>query len=126
MQDNDENRGLVSHLGPVSVDWPRSMGYFGGVGLAVAVGLVDPPLALFIAAVPFLRMLNTPGARASIRFGAQVIEGMAKPVGGDAEQTVSLTLRARGSWPLRAVEVPAASRPRPRRAKGHTSRAHER
>lgn len=47
------------------MDWPRSLGYFGGTGLAVATGLIDPPLGLFIATVPFLRMLDLPDSRVS-------------------------------------------------------------
>lgn len=81
---------LVGRVGPVEVDWPRSLGYFGGIGLAVAVGLVEPPLGLFIAAVPFLKMLDLPGLPSMPRFVAQIFEGVAKPVGGDSEGTVRL------------------------------------
>jgi hypothetical protein len=37
--------------GTVEVDVPRSVGYFGGLAVAGGVGLIEPPLALFIAAV---------------------------------------------------------------------------
>lgn len=79
----DEPR-LVSRVGPVEFDWPRSVGYFGGTWLAVAAGLIEPPLGLFIAAVPFLKMLDLPGLPNLPRFVGQVLEGVAKPVGGTA------------------------------------------
>jgi len=57
-----QDRGLVSHIGPITVDWPRSLGYYGGIGIAVAAGAIEPPLAIFIAAIPFLKMLNRPNS----------------------------------------------------------------
>lgn len=88
-RDKDEP-GLVSHVGPVEIDWPRSLGYFGGTAVAVAAGLIEPPLGLFIAAVPFLKMLDLPHLPDRFRFVAQVFEGVAKPVGGDSEGTVRI------------------------------------
>jgi hypothetical protein len=82
--------GLVSRFGPFEVDWPRSIGFFGGIGLAVAAGIIDPPLGLFIAAVPFLKMLDLPKLPESARFVGQIFEGIAKPVGGDSEGTIRL------------------------------------
>lgn len=81
---------MVGKLGPFEVDLPRSIGYFGGVGVAVAAGLIDPPLGLFIAAVPFLKMLDLPRLPNLPRFVGQVFEGVAKPVGGDSHGTVRL------------------------------------
>ncbi len=81
---------LVSRVGPIEFDWPRSVGYFGGTWLAVAAGLIEPPLGLFIAAVPFVKMLDLPGLPNLPRFVGQVLEGVAKPVGGDSEGTVRL------------------------------------
>jgi len=81
---------LVSRIGAVEVDWPRSIGFFGGIGLAVGAGLIDPPLGVFIAAVPFLKMLDLPRLPNRARFVAQVFEGVAKPVGGDSEGTVRI------------------------------------
>jgi hypothetical protein len=81
---------LVGKLGPFEIDVPRSIGYFGGVGIAVAAGLIDPPLGLFIAAVPFLKMLDLPKLPNLPRFVGQVFEGVAKPVGGDSHGTVRL------------------------------------
>lgn len=49
-------------MGRIEVDVPRSVGYFGGLAAAVGLGLVEPPLAIFIAAVPlFKAMTNTVG-----------------------------------------------------------------
>lgn len=86
----EEDRGLTSRIGPVEVDWPRTIGYYGGIGLATAFELVEPPLALFIAAVPFFKMLNIPQAPRPVRFIAQFLDGAAKPVGGSAEATLRL------------------------------------
>lgn len=93
-----QDQGLVSHIGPVTVDWPRSIGYYGGIGLAVAAGAIEPPLAIFIAAIPFLKMLNRPTAPKPVRFVGQVLDGAAKPVGGSSEATIELERpRARSS-----------------------------
>jgi hypothetical protein len=81
---------LVSRIGQVEIDWPRSLGYFGGTTVAVAVGLIEPPLGVFIAAVPFLKMLDLPQLPNRFRFVAQVFEGVAKPVGGDSQGTVRM------------------------------------
>lgn len=89
-QEGQKNEGLVSHIGPVQIDWPRSIGYYGGIGLAMAFGLIEPPLAIFIAAVPFFKMLNQPKANLPTRFVSQLLEGAAKPVGGEAEATIRL------------------------------------
>jgi hypothetical protein len=84
---------IVSRVGPVEVDWPRSLGFFGGIGLAVGAGLIEPPLGVFIAAVPFLKMIDLPGMPNPARFVAQVFEGVAKPVGGDSQGTVRVVTR---------------------------------
>ncbi|HXR64303.1 MAG TPA: hypothetical protein VN729_00155 [Ktedonobacteraceae bacterium] len=88
---NEQKLGMTSCVGPVEIDWPRTIGYYGGVGLALAFELVEPPLAIFIAAIPLLKMLNHPGASQPTRFVGQVFEGAAQPVGGSAESTVQLT-----------------------------------
>ena len=79
---------LVSRFGPIEFDWPRSIGYFGGTWLAVSVGLIEPPLGVFIAAIPFLKMLDLPGLPNLQRIVGQILEGVAKPVGGDTAGTV--------------------------------------
>ena len=64
-------------------------------------GLVEPPLAIFIAAIPLLKMLNHPGASAPTRFVGELLEGAAKPVGGSSEVTIQL----KSSPKLRCLSV---------------------
>jgi hypothetical protein len=97
---NEQKHGMASRIGPLEIDWPRTIGYYGGIGLAVAFELIEPPLALFIAAIPVLKMLNNPKASAPTRFVGQLLEGAAKPVGGSSEATIQ----------LKADEKPAAPR----------------
>lgn len=85
-----EDRGLTSRFGPVEVDWPRTIGYYGGIALAVGFEMIEWPLGVFIAAVPFFKMLNRPRAKLPTRLVAQLVDGASKPVGGDAESTVRL------------------------------------
>lgn len=75
METNPQDHGLVSRIGPVEVDWPRSIGYFGGVTLATALGIIEPPIAIFIAAVPFFRAFIRPSAPRPVRFTRQVLAG---------------------------------------------------
>jgi hypothetical protein len=72
-------------VGSVALDVPRSVGYYGGVIIAVGVGLIEPPLGVFIAAVPLLKLLTHHALPVAVRLVGQVMEGVAKPVGGDAE-----------------------------------------
>jgi hypothetical protein len=88
---NEQKHSLVSRIGPIEIDWPRTIGYYGGIGLATAFELIEPPLALFIAAIPLLKMLNHPGASAPTRFVGELLDGAAKPVGGSSEATIQLT-----------------------------------
>jgi hypothetical protein len=89
-EETPENRGLVDHIGPIKVDWPRSIDYCGGISLVAAAGAIEPPLAIFIAAIPILKMLNRPSASLPERFIGQVLDGAAKPVGGSSEATIEL------------------------------------
>jgi len=111
----ENERGLTSRLGPLEIDWPRSLGYFGGIGLAVAFEVIEPPLALVIAAVPFVRMLNLPGASWPVRFASQLADGATKPIGGDSEQTIRLTTR----------DVATAARQARSRTRRRATRVHE-
>ena len=85
-----DEAGLTGRVGPIEVDWPRSAGYFGGIALATALGMVEPPLALFIAAIPFFKLLNQPNVPRPLRVVTHFLDGMAKPVGGEAEATLWL------------------------------------
>jgi len=78
----------------------------------VALDLVSMPIALFIAAVPFLKLMNRPNAPKPQRFFSHLVDGAAKPVGGDAEGTVRWT--------------PQTGRPGPRRSAGTRTRTRSR
>jgi hypothetical protein len=75
-------------VGPLNVDWPRALGYYGAVGLAVALEVVAPPLGAFIALVPLMKILKRKHATRAERWVGAVIEGAGKPVGGDAQGVV--------------------------------------
>lgn len=87
---HEQDFGMKGRLGPLEIDWPRTIGYYGGIGVALAVEMVEPPLAIFIAAIPLLKMLNRPDASRLSRFAGQLLEGAARPVGGSAESTIQL------------------------------------
>ncbi|OBI49814.1 hypothetical protein [Mycobacterium sp. E796] len=81
---------LEVQVGTVEVDVPRSIGYFGGLVVATGLGLVEPPLALFIAAVPVFKVLTNTALPKAVRVVGEVLEGAAKPVGSDAEGVIVL------------------------------------
>ncbi len=99
-----EEQGLTTEIDStnVEIDWPRSLGFFGAIGAAVALELVPIPIAVFIAGVPFLKLLDRPNASTPQRFVSQVIEGAAKPVGGDSEGTIHWSSKSRGAGAGRA------------------------
>lgn len=92
---DDGDAGMVARVGPVEVDVPRSIGYFGGAAAAVALGIIDPPLGLVIAAIPFVKMITRPGFAMPVRITGQLIDGMAKPLGGEGEGYIRLTATPR-------------------------------
>lgn len=55
---------------------------------AVAFDVIAPPLGIFIAAMPLVKLLKRRHATAPERFVAAIVEGAGKPVGGDAEGVV--------------------------------------
>jgi hypothetical protein len=87
---SDDQRGFTGTIDDthIEVDWPRSIGFFGALGVAVALDLVSMPIAVFVAAVPFLKMMNRPNAPKPQQFFSHLVDGAAKPVGGDSEGTV--------------------------------------
>lgn len=89
--ESQEQQGLTSRKGPVEVDWPKTVGYYGGIALAVASGMVELPLAIFIGAVPFFNLLDRPKAPRPARLISQLLDGASKPVGGDSSNTLWLT-----------------------------------
>ena len=110
---NDDRKLLHVRLGPLEVDVPQTVGYFGGIGAALALGLLDPPLAAFIAAVPVVKMLADPGSPIPVRFVAEIVQGAAKPVGSDAEGTVRLAADRAAHDTQQAERAVRSSRPRP-------------
>lgn len=112
-----EERGLTAQVSEhIQVDWPRSLGFFGALGAAVALDLVPIPIAAFVAAVPFLKLLNRPDAAMPQRFLSQVVDGAAKPVGGDSEGTIHWASKTKGPGTKRPRE--GASHPRGSRSGG--------
>ena len=81
---------LEVQVGTVEVDIPRSVGYFGGLAAAVSLGLIEAPLAVFIAAVPMFKVLTNTAFPRALRAVGEVLEGAAKPVGSDAEGVIHL------------------------------------
>src|SRR5690349_14619624 len=81
-------QGITGQADHIEIDWPRSLGFFGGLGVAAALGLVPMPIAVFVASVPFLKLLNRPDASMPQTFVSHLVDGAAKPVGGDSEGTV--------------------------------------
>lgn len=85
---SDEERAMTLRLGSVELDVPESIGFFGGIGAAVCLGLIEPPLGVFIAAVPLLKMLDLPRLPFPVNVVGHVLQGAAKPVGGDSDGTI--------------------------------------
>jgi hypothetical protein len=81
---------LELRVGTVEIDVPRSIGYFGGLAAAVSLGMIEPPLAIFVAAVPVFKILTNSTFPQSVRAIGEILEGAAKPVGGDAEGVIQL------------------------------------
>lgn len=109
-----DNRKLLHvELGPVQIDIPQTVGYYGGIGAALAFGLLEPPLAAFIAAVPLIKILSERGAPLPVRFVAEILQGAAKPVGSDAEGTVRLADPDRAERDTAKVKAAAKPNPEP-------------
>ncbi|HEX3594607.1 MAG TPA: hypothetical protein VGL81_28270 [Polyangiaceae bacterium] len=105
MGDHDEDRRFTTRVGPIDVDWPRAVGFYGGIVAAVAFDLIAPPLALFVAIVPLLKLLKRKDATVVEKAVAAVLEGASKPVGGDAEAVV------RPAWADAEQEEKSAASP---------------
>jgi hypothetical protein len=110
-----QDRRVTRRIGPLDSEWPRSIGYYGGIGLAVAAGMLGVPVALSVAAIPFLKVRNRPTASWATGVVAPVRDGAAKPIGSHGEATIQLTTlnapvgRQRGLAPWsRPAPYPAA------------------
>ena len=77
-------------VGTVRVNVPRSVGYVGGLPVAVGVGVFEPPLALFIASVPVFKPWTNTGRARAVRVVGELYECAAKPVGSVAEGVIQL------------------------------------
>jgi hypothetical protein len=103
-----DNRKLLHiEVGPLQIDVPQTVGYYGGIGAALAFGLLEPPLAAFIAAVPLIKILAERGSPIPVRFLAEVLEGAARPVGSDADGTVRLADPDRAQRDIQRVKAAA-------------------
>ncbi|HLJ69172.1 MAG TPA: hypothetical protein VKX16_17600 [Chloroflexota bacterium] len=87
-QQDPGEQGMVSQIGPLIVDWPRAGGYYGAITAAVIYGVIEWPVGLFIAAVPFFRLLERPTASFPERTLGQILDGAALPVGGDSPSAI--------------------------------------
>ena len=87
-QQVNEEHGMVSQFGPIEVNWPRTIGYYGGIVLAVGFELIEPPVGIFIACIPLIKMLSRPKLAQPVRFVSEVLQGAAIPLNGDAEASV--------------------------------------
>jgi len=86
----NKDRTIHFDVGPVEIDIPRTLGYYGGISAAVVFGVLEPPIAVFIAALPVIKMLGTRVAPPPLRFFAQILQGAGKPVGSDGQGTIRL------------------------------------
>jgi len=88
--ETSKDRPLHFDVGPLEIDIPRTLGYYGGISAAVAFGVLEPPIAVFVAVLPMIKMLGTRVAPPPLRFLAQVLQGAGKPVGSDGQGTIRL------------------------------------
>jgi hypothetical protein len=56
----------------------------------VGLGVIEPPLALFIAAVPLFNMLTNSALPFMVRVVGEILDGAAKPVRSDADGVVQI------------------------------------
>lgn len=89
-EQSSEDQGMVSQFGPIEVNWPKTIGYYGGVALAVGFELIEPPVGLFIASIPLIKMLSRPKFAQPLRFASQVLQGASIPLNGDAEASIRI------------------------------------
>ena len=113
---------LEVRVGTVEVDVPRSVGYFGGLVAAVGLGIIEPPLALFIAAVPAFKILTNSALPRPVRAIGEVLEGAAKPVGGDAEGVIQIEDQQRARTEVLNVGRHTNHRTPPKRSAGSRAR----
>jgi hypothetical protein len=106
---SDDRALLHIELGPLHIDIPQTVGYYGGIGAALALGILEPPLAAFIAAVPIIKIIAEGDTPIPVRMVAEVLLGAAKPVGSDAEGTVRLAEPDHAHGAVKRREAAAAT-----------------
>jgi len=85
-------RGGVTFQGEkVQVNWPRAIGYFGILGLATALEVIEPPIALFIGALPFIKLVEQSPVPHPIEEGAGVLVGAGQATGTSPEGTFQVS-----------------------------------
>lgn len=89
-QKANEEQGMVSRFGPIEVNWPRTIGYYGGIALALSFELIEPPVGIFIASIPLIKMLSRPKLAQPVRFASEVLQGASIPLNGDAEASIRI------------------------------------
>jgi hypothetical protein len=114
-------RVLELRLGSVTVDLPRTLGYYGGVAAAVGLGLAEPPLAVFIAAVPLMKLLTHRALPVPVRAVGEFLEGVSKPVGGDDDAVFGLEDHRREAEEARELASKAARGQRHTDPTGHVT-----
>lgn len=125
-QQGQEDVGLTSRVGLIEVNWPKTIGYYGGIGLALAAEIIEPPVALFIAAIPLFKMLSHPKVPEPARVVGQVLTGAALPVGGDSEAAIHLAPSDAGDKQQRHSSIWSEARAiadRQHSARQHTANA---
>lgn len=85
-----EERDLTSKFGALEINWPKTVGFYGGIALAVGLELIEPELGLFVATIPIFKMLDRPRSSRPWRFITQLFDGAAQPVGGTGTDTIRL------------------------------------
>lgn len=116
-------RSMNGHVGPVRVHWPTTFGYYGGVGLAVAMGMIEWPVAIFIGAVPVIKMLKDDTTPVPFRYFVDMFQGAAKPVGGDADSMMELDRTTRSVARSAQRRTPGIPNPKPARSAPRGRRA---
>lgn len=73
----------AGHAGQERVDWVHSAGLLAGLALAVALEIVEGPVALALVAAPLLRSVaRSTAAPAPVRAAGRLLHGLSVPLGG--------------------------------------------
>lgn len=94
----EEAQRLVTRFGPMEINWPGLIAYFGGLTLAVASDVISPPVGMFIAALPVGMLFRAPSRAWPIRI---VTGGATTAVSGNPDGTVRAARRRRSNRSVR-------------------------